>query len=275
VHLSNWPGVDETLVDKELSQRMRAALRVVSLGRAARNAAAIKTRQPLREVIVMPEAKEGATEFREGVQSLAPIVLDELNVKELHFGEVENIQEYELKPNLSLVGPKYGRLVPALRQALANAPAEVGARAAGGEEVRLSVDGQEVVLGPEELLVEPKEKEGFALVREGSLAVALKTELDEDLADEGLVRELVHRVQNLRRERGFEIEETIAVTLQGSPKVAGLLRGPWGEYFKSEVLARELRLDDEDDDARKSDNVHIEGEELWVGMEPLHKGGFR
>ncbi|MDQ3913278.1 MAG: isoleucine--tRNA ligase [Actinomycetota bacterium] len=275
VHLSHWPGVDETLVDKELSRQMLAALRVVSLGRAARNAAAIKTRQPLREVIVVPEAKEGTTEFREGVKSLVPIVLDELNVKELRFGEAENIQEYELKPNLSVVGPKYGRLVPGLRQALAGASAEVGARAARGEEVRLSVDGQEVVLGPEELLVEPKAKEGFVLVREGSLAVALKTELDEDLADEGLVRELVHRVQNLRRERGFEIEETIAVTLQGSPKVVGLLRGLWGEYFKSEVLARELRLDDEADDARESDNVHIEGEELWVGMEPLHKGGFR
>jgi isoleucyl-tRNA synthetase len=82
------------------------------------------------------------------------------------------------------------------------------------------------VLGPDELLVEPRERPGYALVREGDLAVALNTELDEELIDEGLVRELVHAVQNLRREREFEIEETISVTLGGSPRIVSLLRGP-------------------------------------------------
>jgi isoleucyl-tRNA synthetase len=240
----------------------------VALGRAARNAAAIKTRQPLREVVVVPEAAEGAPGLREGVESLEEIVLDELNVKELRFGEAEDMLTYDLKPNLSIVGPKYGKLVPGLRRALAEAPPEVGARAAAGEEVPVSVDGQEVVLGPEELLVEPKEREGYALVREGPLAVALRTELDEELVNEGLVRELVHKVQNLRREKGFEIEETISVTLAGSPKLVGLLRGPWGDYFKSEVLARELTLDDETDgDTGRAVSVSADGEELWIGVE--------
>ena len=181
-------------------------------------------------------------ERQEGVESLRGIVLDELNVKELRFGEAEDILAYDLKPNLSVVGPKYGKLVPELRRELAEAPPEVGARAAAGEEVSVSVDGREVVLGPEELLVEPKERPGYALVREGELAVALETELDEELVDEGLVRELVHKVQNLRRERGFEIEETISVTLGGDSRIVDLLKGPWGDYFKSEVLARELDL---------------------------------
>jgi isoleucyl-tRNA synthetase len=150
VHLADWPEADEALMDEELSRRMEAARRIVALGRAARNAAAIKTRQPLREVVVVPEAAEGAPGFREGVKSLTEIVLDELNVKELRFGEAEDILAYELKPNLSVVGPKYGKLVPVLRRALAEAPTEVGARAAAGEEVPVSVDGQEVVLGPEE-----------------------------------------------------------------------------------------------------------------------------
>jgi isoleucyl-tRNA synthetase len=105
-------------------------------------------------------------------------------------------------------------------------------------------------------------------VREGPLAVALRTELDEELVNEGLVRELVHKVQNLRREKGFEIEETISVTLAGSPKLVGLLRGPWGDYFKSEVLARELTLDDEtDSDTGRSVSVSADGEELWIGVE--------
>ena len=273
-HLAYWPGVDESLVNEGLSERMAAARRVVALGRAARNAAAIKTRQPLREVVVVPEAAEGSPGFREGVESLEEIVLDELNVKELRFGEAESILAYDLKPNLSIVGPKYGKLVPGLRRALAEAPPEVGARAAKGTGIEVSVDGREVVLGPEELLVEPKERPGYALVREGELAVALKTELDAELVDEGLVQELVHKVQNLRREKGFEIEETISVTLGGSPRVAGLLAGPWGDYFKSEVLARELRLEGESDgDDGGVESIRVDEEELSVGLERLGKVG--
>jgi isoleucyl-tRNA synthetase len=274
VHLAEWPEADEALVDEELSRRMEAARRVVALGRAARNAAAIKTRQPLQEVVVVPEAAEGAPRFRQSLKSLEDIVLDELNVKELRFGEAEDVLAYELKPNLSVVGPKYGKLVPNLRRALAEAPPEVGVRAAAGEEIPVSVDEQEVVLGPEELLVEPKEREGYALVREGSLAVALSTELDEELINEGLVRELIHQVQNLRREKGFEIEETISVTLGGSPRVVGLLRGLWGDYFKAEVLARELKLDDEIDRAPSDfNNASVDGEELRIEMEHLGKVG--
>jgi isoleucyl-tRNA synthetase len=275
VHLADWPEVDEALVDEELSTDMAAARRVVALGRAARNAAAIKTRQPLREVVVVPEAAEGAPELREGVESLEGIVLDELNVKELRFGEAEDVLAYDLKPNLSVVGPKYGKLVPELRRSLAEAPPEVGERAAAGEEIPIDVDGQEIVLGPDELLVEPSERPGYALVREGDLAVALNTELDEGLIDEGLVRELVHTVQNLRRERGFEIEETISVTLGGSPRIVRLLRGPWGDYFKAEVLARELDLDEAGTDGATGavGAVSVDGEELFVKMERLGKVG--
>ena len=275
VHLADWPEVDEALVDEELSKDMAAARRVVALGRAARNAAAIKTRQPLREVVVVPEAADGAPEFREGIESLRGMVLDELNVKELRFGEAEDVLAYDLKPNLSVVGPRYGKLVPELQRFLAEAPPEVGERAAAGQEIPVNVDGREIVLGPDELLVEPRERPGYALVREGDLAVALNTELDEELIDEGLVRELVHAVQNLRREREFEIEETISVTLSGSPRIVSLLGGPWGDYFKAEVLARELNLDEGGTDgaAGAVDTVSVDGEELFVKMGRLGKVG--
>jgi isoleucyl-tRNA synthetase len=204
--------------------------------------------------------------FREGVESLEDVVLDELNVKELRFGEPEDVLAYDLKPNLGVVGPRYGRLVPALREALAQAPPEVGARAAAGEPVTVEVDGQEVSLSPDELLVEPTEREGYALAREGDLSVALSTRLDDELLDEGLVRELVHKVQNLRREKGFEIEEGVAVGLSGSPRVAGLLEGRWGDYFKAEVLARELDLDDGSPDG---ETLKVDGEALRVRLAPL------
>ncbi|HEX5975179.1 MAG TPA: class I tRNA ligase family protein, partial [Rubrobacteraceae bacterium] len=163
VHLADWPELREELVEHDLSERMSAARRVVSLGRAARNAAAIKTRQPLREVVVVPAGEDKG--FRSGVESLQEVVLEELNVKALRFGEPQDVVAYDLKPNLGVVGPKYGRLVPGIREALAQAPPEVGARAAAGEPVRVKADGQEVSLSPEELLVEPTEREGYALAR--------------------------------------------------------------------------------------------------------------
>ncbi|WP_273842167.1 isoleucine--tRNA ligase [Rubrobacter calidifluminis] len=241
VHLADWPEADEALVDRGLSERMAAARRVVTLGRAARNAAAIKTRQPLREVVVAPGRDEEEL-VRRALESLGDIVLDELNVKELRIGRSEEIVAYELRPNLSVVGPKYGRLVPEIRRALDEAPPEVRERAAAGEEVSVRAGGQEITLYPEELLVEPKEREGYSMAQERGLSVAVSTRLDRELEDEGLVRELVHKVQNLRRELGFEIEEQISVTLSGSPRVLGLLGGRWREYFESEVLARELNL---------------------------------
>jgi isoleucyl-tRNA synthetase len=134
------------------------------------------------------------------------------------------------------------------------------------------VEGEEISLSPGELLVEPKQREGYALEREAGLSVALSTALDEDLLDEGLVRELVHRVQNLRREKGFEIEESISVGLSGNPRVSSLLEDRWGDYFKAEVLARELNLDagtPEDDFL----SVTVDGEALWVRLDPLDDVG--
>ncbi|MGB3635470.1 MAG: isoleucine--tRNA ligase [Rubrobacteraceae bacterium] len=261
VHLAEWPVADESLVDGELSSTMSVARRVVVLGRAARNAAATKTRQPLREVVVVPADED--EEFRSGLESLQEIVLEELNVKELRFGTVEDVVAYDLKPNLSVVGPKYGRLAPAIRESLAAASPEAGGRAAAGESVSVVVDGKEISLSAEELLVEPGERAGYAVEREGDFSVALLTELDQDLLDEGLVRELVHKVQNLRRERDFEIEENISVGISGSERISGLLRGPWGDYFKAEVLANSLELDKVPDSA---ESIQVDGEGLQVEL---------
>ena len=266
VHLADWPLYEEALVDEDLSGRMAAARRVVALGRAARNAAAIKTRQPLSEVVVVPGEPEST--FREGVESLAEIILDELNVKGLSFGEAEDIIAYDLKPNLGVVGPKYGKLVPGIRAALADTPAEVGARAAAGERISVTVEDEEIPLSPDELLVEPREREGFVLAREGGLSVALDTSLDAALLDEGLVRELVHKVQTLRREKGFEIEEGVRVDLSGSPRLVGLLGESWGDYFKSEVLARELHLDG-GGPADNYQEMSVDGESLRIRIEPV------
>lgn len=266
VHLADWPEVRGSLVDRGLSERMAAARRVVGLGRAARNATAIKTRQPLGEVVVVPG--DGDAGLREGVESLRGIILDELNVKRLSFGAAEDVVSYNLKPNLGVVGPKYGKLAPGIRASLAGASPETGARAAAGEPVTVEAGGEEVTLSPGELLVEPGERPGYAIEREGGLTVALDTRLDPELVDEGLVRELIHRVQNLRRERGFEIEAPISARLSGSGRLPELLAGRWGEYFKAEVLARELALDGEVPGG-EGEALEVEGEEVRVRLEPL------
>ncbi|TCJ16408.1 isoleucine--tRNA ligase [Rubrobacter taiwanensis] len=266
VHLADWPRADEALIDHTLSGDMAAARKAVTLGRAARNAAGIKTRQPLGEVVIAAPEEAAA-----GIRRLREIVLDELNVKELRFGSPEDVVSYTLKPNLKVVGPKYGRLVPQIRRALEEAGPDAGARAAAGEPVTLSVDGREVTLAPAELLVEAGEREGYAVERERDFAVALKTELTPGLREEGLVRELVHRVQNLRREQGLEIEDTIAVSLGGSERVRDLLRGGWGEYFRSEVLARELVLDGEPPDG--SPELEVEGERVRIFLRRVGRVG--
>ncbi|CAN5452215.1 MAG: isoleucine--tRNA ligase [Rubrobacteraceae bacterium] len=258
VHLADWPEYDAALVDEDLSARMDAARRVVALGRAARNATAIKTRQPLSEVVVVAEDES----VRDGVSSLEEMVLDELNVKRLRFGSTDDVTAYDLKPNLAVVGPKYGKLAPGIRTALAEASPETGAKAAAGENIPVEVDGEEINLAPDELLVEPTERSGYALEREADLAVALATELGEELLDEGLVRELVHGVQNLRRDRGFEIEESINVSLSGSERFERLLSGTWGEYFKNEVLARNLAFD-----GSGKDEISVDGETVEVGLD--------
>ncbi len=265
VHLADWPVADETLVNRKLSSDMAAARRVVALGRAARNATAIKTRQPLGEVVVVGESN--ADELREGVESLKNVVLDELNVKSLRFGTTEDVTAYALKPNLSVVGPKYGKLAPEIRSALADVPLEIGARAAAGESVTISVGGEDVSLSHDELLVEPTERPGYELERDGDLSVALRTELDGELLDEGLVRELVHKVQNLRRDLEFQIEAPIAVRLAGSERLETLLKGRWGAYFESEVLARTLEIGVEPGEEARA--LSVDGEVLRVGLKPV------
>jgi isoleucyl-tRNA synthetase len=267
VHLADWPLHRQDLIDEGLSRRMDAARRVVGLGRAARNAAAVKNRQPLREVVVVDESPAGR-DVAEGVRSLKEIVLDELNVKELRLGAAEDVTTYDLKPDLGVVGPRYGRLVPGIRQALAEVPPSVGARAAAGEDVTVEVEGESITLPADQLLVEPTEREGYALARESGLSVALDTRLDAELLDEGLVRELVHKVQNLRRDEGFEIEEGITVGLRGNERMSGLLGGRWGDYFKAEVLARDLDLD-ADGSGADFREVSVDGEALEVRLQPL------
>ncbi|NWG22095.1 MAG: isoleucine--tRNA ligase [Chloroflexi bacterium] len=245
VHLAAWPQVDAALLDERLVADTETLLRAVSIGRAARRAAGIRVRQPLREMWVrVPTPAEA-----EGLRRFEAELRDELNVKTVRYlDSAASLVEYRFKPNLRLVGKKYGRLVPALTAALrdlAGNAASAAARAVEeGQPVILTVEGQELELLPEELLVESTSPEGYAVAEDGGVLVALDTTLTPELTMEGLARELVRNIQDARKEADFAISDRIIVFLggaDGDAEVEAMLRA-WGDYVREETLADDLRL---------------------------------
>jgi isoleucyl-tRNA synthetase len=233
VHLCDWPAADRTLIDRRLAEDVRLVQRLASLGRSARAKANIKVRQPLRRVYVKTRAPaEGQT-----VRRLSEQLLEELNVKELELiSDEAEFFEYQVRPNLPVLGPKYGGDVGRIQKALASADRAAIARAvAAGETVEL--DGFR--LAPDELLVSTSGKPGFAVAEEAGYAVAVTTEITPDLADEGLARELVRRIQDMRKNAGFEIADRIRTFYDGDADVARVMEA-WGEYIRQETLSVSL-----------------------------------
>ena len=240
VHLAGFPVADESLIDKELSEGMRLAMRVSSLGRAARSKAKIRVRQPLAKVLVKPRS---STEW-EALRKLASHVIDELNVKEVvPLQDEGDVVEFAVKPNLQLLGPRLGPELPRLRKLLAAAdPHEIAVLVNGNRQVQL--DG--FSLEPNELLVETSDKEGYASAMEAGYLVAIDTNLTPDLADEGMTRELVHLVQNMRRSAGFQISDRIVTWYQGNDRVARVME-KHGGYIKEETLSLDLQPGEAED----------------------------
>ena len=260
VHLCSWPVADEQAIDAEVSFAMGAARRVVEMGRAARNAAAVKTRQPLAEVVVaLPEAERAA------VEGLRDVVLDELNAKELRFVvDCGELVSYTVKPNLRLLGPKLGKHLGAVQAALreADAAALMAALRESGA-VTLAVDGGELRLAEEELLVETGSPDGYQVETEGGRTVALNTAIDEALRDEGVARELVHAVQLARKTAGLRIEDTICLTLDVPAELRPLVEAYTG-VVKAETLASEFELGEARGD--HVETTRVESHDVGIGL---------
>ena len=262
MHLCAWPVADDEAADAGVSFDMAAARRVVEMGRAARNAAAVKTRQPLAEVVVaVPEAE------REAVERLRDVVLDELNVKDLRFaGDGGELVAYVVKPNLPVLGPRLGKQLGAVREALAaaDAAALVAALRAGGAATLTLADGSELRLAEEDLLVETGSPEGYQVESDGGRVVALKTALDDALREEGLVRELVHAVQLARKNAGLRIEDTIELAARrcpaSSPRSSTATRPTSRRETLASALARGPAAGAHIRDAR------VEGVDVGIGL---------
>ena len=212
VHLCDYPVADESLIDEELNKGMEAVLDIVVLGRSTRNASNIKNRQPLSKIIV------ASAEKIELSDELKMLIADELNVQEVEFKhDAKEYLNYDLKPQLKVLGPKYGSKIGAIRNYLASCDASaVVDTVNAGETVKFDADGTEVELSKEDLLISPVSKEGFTSEGNGKVTVVLSTEITPELAELGLVREFISKVQQTRKDSGFEVTDHINIYVSGT-----------------------------------------------------------
>ncbi len=258
IHLCAFPEFDETFVDAELEKNMKQVLDVVVLGRACRNSANIKNRQPIGKMYVKADF--------ELPELFIQIIEEELNVKAVEFtGDVKGFTSYSFKPQLKTVGPKYGKQLGFIRNVLAEVD---GNEAMDTLETKgaltFNFDGVEIVLTKDDLLISTAQTTGFESVSDYGITVALDTNLTPDLIEEGIVRELVSKIQTMRKDSGFEVMDNIVLYIYGNEKIVSVASAN-KEEIMGDVLAVDLR-DEEYSEAKEWD---INGEKVTIGVQKV------
>ena len=235
IHLCDYPEVNEAWIDKDLESNMEELLEIVVLGRACRNTANIKNRQPIGTMYV--KAEKAMDKF------YTDIIADELNVKEVKFADdVESFISYSFKPQLRTVGPKYGKLLNGIRTALSEIDGTAAMKELRDNGVLvLDIDGNRVELAEEDLLIETAQSEGYVTETDGETSVVLDTNLTPELIQEGFVREIISKVQTMRKEAGFEVMDKIIVYAKDNDKIMDIMKANQDE-IKREVLAENIIL---------------------------------
>ena len=233
VHLADYPISDPSLVDRELTDVTRLAMRLSSMGRAARSKAGIKVRQPLAKALIKTRTSEEARLLEQA----APQVMDELNVREVQALVADSeVIDVTVQANMPVLGPKYGMELHYIIEGLSEAdPREVAEHVAAGQ----AIDVAGYLLEPDEVLVSGGDKEGYSVSTEGDYTVAITTLVTPELLLEGQARELVHRVQNMRRSAGFDIADYILTYYQGDETLEKVVSAH-GEYLRRETLSDRL-----------------------------------
>ena len=233
VHLCDFPTVDERFINPELEKNMDLVLKIVVQGRACRNNANIKNRQPLGRMFVKADF-ELPEMFRE-------LVMDELNVKDLIFtDDAKHFTTYKFKPQLRTLGPRYGKLLPKISAILAQLDGnETMDKFESGEKLTFEVDGTMVELAKDDVLIEAVQKEGYVSEEDRGITVILDTNLTPELVEEGFVREIISKVQTMRKEAGFEVLDHIRLYYNGNEKIAGIMRNNTAT-ISEEVLAESI-----------------------------------
>jgi isoleucyl-tRNA synthetase len=255
LHLCMWPEYKEEFVDKSLEEEMDIAYRLVKLGRSARNAANIKNRQPLSEILVSTTAIP---------EYYGDIIKDELNIKKIEFGgDLSKYVNFEIKPNLPVLGKAYGKLIPGIRKEIAaRNQMELAQTIQNGNTVTINVDGTEIELTKENLLVTMQGLEGFAFAGEGQIGVVLDTHITEELREEGHLREVISKVQNMRKESGFEVADKINLYVAHNEMLVNVVK-KFADVIKRETLTVNIAFEAD----RAYTETTINGEKLDLAVE--------
>ena len=234
IHLCDFPEVNEELIDETLEHKMELARKIVELGRAARNKGKVKNRQPLQKMMVqLRNLDEKAL-----ISDLSDVIKEELNIKEIEYIDVaEEYFTYTVKPRFDLLGPKYGKLMSAIAKAISSVKAtELLTSARENGQVTIDVNGQSITILEKELDIRAQDKEGFCAEGEGGYYVVLDTTITHELMLEGIARELVSKIQTMRKEAGFEVEDKIYLHCIGDETIEKVLERH-GEDIKEDTLA--------------------------------------
>ncbi|MBX4261643.1 isoleucine--tRNA ligase [Clostridium estertheticum] len=257
IHLCAWPEYREDQVDKALEEEMDVAYRTVKLGRSARNAANIKNRQPLAKMLV---SSKSLPEY------YGQIVKEELNIKEVELGaDISKYVKFEIKPNLPVLGKPYGRLIPGIKKAIgAMNQMELAQTINKGNVVTINVNGTEIELDSEKLLVTMQGLEGYAFAGEGEMGVVLITHITDELKEEGNVREILSKIQNMRKESGFEVADKITTYVSGNEMLQNVI-AKFEDQIKKDTLSVEIVYNE----GREYKTVKINGEDLQLDLVKL------
>ena len=255
VHLCLWPEVDEKAIDKNLEAEMDLAYKIVKLGRSARNGANIKNRQPLSKMLVSTDSLPAY---------YGDIITDELNIKAVEFGaDLSTHVNFEIKPNLPVLGRAYGKMIPQIRKEIgARNQMELAQTIQNGGVVTINIDGTEIELNKENLLVTMQGLEGYAFAGEGSIGVVLDTHISEELREEGHVREMISKIQNMRKESGFQVADKIKLYVADNEMLMNVIK-KFADVIKRDTLTEEIVFGAE----REYTETTINGEKLNMDVE--------
>lgn len=257
VHLCDWISSDSTQIDPALESEMALASHIVKLGRSARNGSGIKNRQPLQSMLVslntLPEY-------------YTDIIKDELNIKEITYGaDLSTYAHFDVKPNLPILGKAYGRYIPQIKAELAkHDPMELSQSISGGKSILFTVDETEIELNADNLLITMSGREGFAFSGDGAVSVVLDTTLTPALIEEGTVRELLSKIQNMRKESGYEVADHIFLHFSGNSELEALIKKNEAVISK-ETLADAVLYNDGFD----TTEVKINGQTIGIGTDRI------
>ncbi len=256
VHLCSWPEVEEQNIDSKLEEEMDLAYKIVKIGRSARNSVNIKNRQPLSEMLIS---------VRSLPEYYSDIVKEELNVKKVVLGaDMKDYVHFEVKPNLPVLGKKYGKLIPRIKEEIAKLnQMDLAVKVQNGGTEYIQIGDEQIELFSENLLITMQGKEGFAFSGSGEIGVVIETTITEELREEGMLREVLSKVQNMRKDRGFEVLDRINLFIYGNEYVEKIVK-KFENTIKHDTLTNKIIYDEKTETAEE---VSLNGEKTWMDVQ--------